>query len=120
MLDWLDMMKNSVEVTTYANYTQTIKNKIIPYFDAHFPTLTLSQLTPKHIQDYYTWEMTKNNVSANTVIHRHANIRKALQYAFKTGLIDILTLRTESSDPRGYHLLAASTTTKNLSSCSQL
>ena len=89
MLDWLDMMKNSVEVTTYANYTQTIKNKIIPYFDAHFPTLTLSQLTPKHIQDYYTWEMTKNNVSANTVIHRHANIRKALQYAFKTGLIDI-------------------------------
>ena len=33
--------------------------------------------------------MTENNVSANTVIHRHANIRKALQYAFKTGLIDI-------------------------------
>ena len=33
--------------------------------------------------------MNENNVSANTVIHRHANIRKALQYAFKTGLIDI-------------------------------
>ena len=33
--------------------------------------------------------MTENDVSANTVIHRHANIRKALQYAFKTGLIDI-------------------------------
>ena len=27
-------------------------------------------------------------VSANTVIHRHANIRKALQHAFKLGLID--------------------------------
>lgn len=27
-------------------------------------------------------------MSANTVIHRHANIRKALQYAFKIGLIN--------------------------------
>ena len=89
MLDWLEMMKNSVEVTTYASYVQAIKSKINPYFDARFPTLTLSQITPKHIQDYYTWEMTENDVSANTVIHRHANIRKALQYAFKTGLIDI-------------------------------
>ena len=89
MLDWLEMMKNSVEVTTYASYAQAIKSKINPYFDARFPTLTLSQITPKHIQDYYTWEMTENDVSANTVIHRHANIRKALQYAFKTGLIDI-------------------------------
>lgn len=89
MLDWLEMMKNSVEVTTYASYAQAIESKINPYFDARFPTLTLSQITPKHIQDYYTWEMTENDVSANTVIHRHANIRKALQYAFKTGLIDI-------------------------------
>lgn len=89
MLDWLEMMKNSVEVTTYSSYAQAIKSKINPYFDARFPALTLSQITPKHIQDYYTWEMTENNVSANTVIHRHANIRKALQYAFKTGLIDI-------------------------------
>ena len=34
----------------------------------------------------YIYEMKVNGVSANTVIHRHANIRKALQYAFKTGL----------------------------------
>lgn len=89
MLEWLEMMRNSVEVTTFAAYSMGIKSKINPYFDKRFPALTLSQLTPKHIQDYYTWEMNVNNVSANTVIHRHANIRKALQYAFKTGLIDI-------------------------------
>ena len=89
MLDWLDMMRNSVEITTYASYVQNIKSKINPYFDDRFPTLTLSKLTPKHIQDYYTWEMKENGLTANTVIHRHANIRKALQYAFKTGLIDI-------------------------------
>ena len=45
-------------------------------------------MPPKHIQDYYTYELTVRGVSANTVIHRHANIRKALQHAFKLGLID--------------------------------
>lgn len=34
------------------------------------------------------YELTVRGVSANTVIHRHANIRKALQHAFKLGLID--------------------------------
>ena len=31
--------------------------------------------------------MEENGVCANTVIHRHANIRKALQYAFRTDLM---------------------------------
>ena len=87
MLDWLDMMKNSVEVTTYASYALGIQNRIVPYFQTHHPNLHLRDVTPKHIQDYYTYEMKENGVSANTVIHRHANIRKALQYAFKTELI---------------------------------
>ena len=88
LADWLKMMKPSVEATTYAAYDKTIRNKIIPYFDKRFPKLLLREVIPKHIQDYYTYEMEVNGVSANTVIHRHANIRKALQYAFKTGLID--------------------------------
>ena len=88
LADWLKMMKTSVETTTFAGYLQTVNNKIIPYFDKHFPKLQLRDVTPKHIQDHYTYDMTDNGVSANTVIHRHANIRKALQYAFKTGLID--------------------------------
>ena len=45
-------------------------------------------LRPKHIQDYYLYSLNVEKVSANTVIHRHANIRKALQYALKLGLID--------------------------------
>ena len=31
--------------------------------------------------------MEEKKLSANTVIHHHANIRKALQYAVRTGLI---------------------------------
>ena len=85
--DWLAMMKGSVEITTFSAYQMAIKKKIIPYFDEHYPGLLLQKVTPKHIQDYYTYEMEVNHLSANTVIHRHANIRKALQYAFRIGAI---------------------------------
>lgn len=77
MLDWLEMTKKNVEETTYGAYAMGIKGKIIPYFEEHYPRLILCEVTPKHIQDYYTYELTVRGVSANTVIHRHANIRKA-------------------------------------------
>ena len=32
ILEWLEMMKNSVETTTYASYCMVIKRKIVPYF----------------------------------------------------------------------------------------
>ena len=88
LADWLEMMRASVEKTTFSSYSAVIKNRIIPYFDHRFPKLKLIDVTPKHIQDYYTHELNVNGVSANTVIHRHANIRKALDYAYKTGMID--------------------------------
>ena len=49
LADWLEMMRNSVEVTTYAGYAVTIKNKIIPYFKEHHPGILLCEITPKHI-----------------------------------------------------------------------
>jgi integrase len=87
MVDWLTMMKSNVEITTYASYARCIKRRIVPYFEEHHPGLKLKDVTPKHIQDYYSYELRERGVSTNTVIHRHANIRKALQYAFKIGLI---------------------------------
>ena len=86
LIDWLEMMKNNVEITTYANYCTVIKSRVNPYFKKL--GLTLSEVTPKHIQDYYQYGLNVEKVSANTVIHRHANIRKALQYALKLGLIE--------------------------------
>ena len=86
LLDWLEMMKNSLEVTTYASYAKAIKNRIAPYYSER--QIKLKDLTPKDIQDYYQYGLNVEKVSANTVIHRHANIRKALQYALRTGLID--------------------------------
>ena len=86
LLEWLEMMKHNVEMTTYASYVVTIKSRIIPYFKEF--KLALKDVTPKHIQDYYQYELNEKGLSASTVIHRHANIRKALQYAFKVGLIN--------------------------------
>ena len=37
---------------------------------------------------YYQYSLNTEKVTANTVIHRHANIRKSLQYAVKIGLIN--------------------------------
>lgn len=86
ILEWLEMMKNSVETTTYASYCMVIKRKIVPYFKDK--RILLKDLTPKDIQDYYQCSLNTEKVTANTVIHRHANIRKSLQYAVKIGLIN--------------------------------
>jgi len=87
MEDWVNMMRTAVKITTYSGYEKNVKGKIIPYFDQHYPGLRLVDLTAKHIQDYYTYEMQENKLTANSVKHRHANIHKALKYAFKTDLI---------------------------------
>ena len=41
---------------------------------------------PKYIQDFYQHELDRG-LTANAVIHYHANIRKCLQYAFQIGMI---------------------------------
>ncbi|MBQ1679446.1 MAG: tyrosine-type recombinase/integrase family protein, partial [Oscillospiraceae bacterium] len=88
MNEWLSMMKPSLEATTYSSYQNGIQKQIIPYFEKRYPKLLLQDLTARHIQEYYSYELEERKCSTNTVIHRHANIRKALQYAFKTDLID--------------------------------
>lgn len=85
MLSWLEMMKNNIEVTTYASYSNCVKKRVAPYFKEK--NILLKDLQPKHIQTYYQHELNDNKISANTVIHYHANIRKALQYAVKIDMI---------------------------------
>ena len=65
---------------------QWYKHSIIPYFQDKGYTLTDLEENPKYIQDYYQYERSKG-LTPNTVIRRHANIRKALQHAFKMDLI---------------------------------
>ena len=44
-------------------------------------------MTPRHIQAFCSYEIEELGIKPSTVLHHHANIRKALQYAYKTDLI---------------------------------
>ena len=83
MLVWLEVVKNTIDITTYASYSMMVKRKICPYFEKL--GITLGKLEARHIQAFYLSE--QKTVSANTVIHEHANIHKALKYAVKMDLI---------------------------------
>ena len=83
MEQWLQIVKSSIAVPTYASYSNMVKRVISPYFRAK--KTTLQGLTAKDIQDFYLSELER--VSASSVIHYHANIHKALKYAVKLDLI---------------------------------
>ena len=80
---WLEVVRNSIEKTTFSSYTQMVKRKIVPYFRK--TGVKLGELQARHIQSFYLYEL--KTVSASTVIHEHANIHKALKYAVKMDLI---------------------------------
>lgn len=83
MEKWLEIIKNSIQKTTYSSYSNMVKGVIAPYFRKK--QITLSNLQASDIQDFYTEQLKR--VKASSVIHYHANIHKALKYAFKTDLI---------------------------------
>lgn len=87
LTDWLTMKKTLVDISTYASYQTTVTKFVIPYFTEHFPNLRLCDILAKHIQDYYTYEMTVRGISANTIKHRHACICNALKYAVRQDLL---------------------------------
>jgi len=85
MNSWLPIIKNNVQLTTYTGYLYTVERRIVPFFEKH--PVKLNQFEPKHLQAYYSYMREDLQLSANTVIHHHAIIRKALDYAFKAGFI---------------------------------
>ena len=84
MEKWLDIIKGSIAIPTFASYSNIVKTAVAPYFREK--EITLRSLTAKDIQEFYLYEL--GRVSASTVIHYHANIHKALKYSVKIDLID--------------------------------
>ena len=79
MKDWLESYKHNLEENTYDSYC-TIVSKIDNYFSGK--NITLENLKPIDIQKFYD-SLYKKGLSSNTVLHYHANIRKALNMAVK-------------------------------------
>ena len=73
---------------TFGGYQCGIESSIYPYFADKGYTLADLEQNPRLIKDYYDYKMDTRKVKANTVIHRHANIRKALQELYVDGIIN--------------------------------
>lgn len=86
LLDWLDVIRSKIAITTYASYVSNVEKSIIPFFEPKHLTLKQLEHRPQHIQEYYQ-HLLSEGLSPATVIRRHANIHSSLQYAFRLGLI---------------------------------
>ena len=83
MLKWLEVTKSTIQITTYASYQGMVERVIVPYFRKR--GIKLVDLKATDLQDFYNKQLER--VKANSVIHYHANIHKALKYAVKLDLI---------------------------------
>ena len=81
--EWLNSYKSSIERNTYASYNDMITRYVKEQREAAIP---LRELTPMHIQALYN-RHTDRGLSPNTVLKLHANIRRALQYAYQIDML---------------------------------
>lgn len=90
---WLESHKHNVSLSPYASYESQISTRIKPYFNEQH--IRLGELTSENIQEFYNRCMDGTLghdieiISSNTVIHYHANIRLALEYARKKRWVSV-------------------------------
>ena len=80
---WLEIIKGSIETTTYSGYKTLVSGRIPPYFRER--GITLAGLEPRHLQSFYIRE--QKTLSGTTVVAEHARIHSALRYAVKMELL---------------------------------
>lgn len=86
MTKWLSIIKNSVEVDTYAGYVNNVQKRIVPYFRER--EISLRELTALDIEDFYSYCFNELDLKGTTIQRFHANIHKAMKYARKHDLIN--------------------------------
>lgn len=82
--EWLKIVKKTIEPSTYNSYEQIVNDRITKYFTNN--RIKLVNIQAIDIQEYYN-TLFNDGLSAISVIHHHANIRKALDYAYKMDII---------------------------------
>ena len=82
--DWLKIIAPTIERTTYRSYEGMIDARLDAFFRER--KLRLCDVEPRHIRELHE-SIFKDGCNANTVIHYHAVVRKALQYAVKNEMI---------------------------------
>jgi len=94
-LGWTDPEGEETTIATLLNKTAN-EEPLVDYegiltcredIDLIPSSIQLSGYEATLLQDYYQHEL-DSGLSASTVVHRHANIRKCLHYAYQLGLIN--------------------------------
>lgn len=86
LVSYLKQVEPELQKNTIVSYRSMTNGKIRRYFQRR-PQLTVGNLKPQDIQDFYQ-SLFADGVVANTVIHYHALLRRAFQQAFKEERID--------------------------------
>ena len=86
LVSYLKRVEPGLQKNTIVSYRSMTNGKIRRYFQRR-PQLTVGNLKPQDIQDFYQ-SLFADGVVANTVIHYHALLRRAFQQAFKEERID--------------------------------
>lgn len=86
LVSYLKRVEPELQKNTIVSYRSMTNGKIRRYFQRR-PQLTVGNLKPQDIQDFYQ-SLFADGVVANTVIHYHALMRRAFQQAFKEERID--------------------------------
>lgn len=84
LLIWLEQHKANIRASTYLSYSAIIKGQIVPYFQERGTLLV--DLNQVDISDYYN-SLYEKGILPNSVKKYHANIRKALDFAYKREMI---------------------------------
>lgn len=85
MVLWLERLAHKLDRATYGSYKGCVHGRIYDYF--HTLSVVVEDLRPGHIEAFYHYLAKKCNLSQNTIIHYHCNIRKALQQLYVKQII---------------------------------
>ncbi len=87
--EWLAHKENTIQQSTWEGYESYVNTHIIPYFEPFH--LTIDQVTPKHIQDYYDSRLTCGRRDHQVGGLKPASIKKhapVLNQVFQKAVID--------------------------------
>jgi integrase len=80
--DWLPSLRAQVRPSTWAEHRSKVEVHLVPAIGQ----VPLQRLTPGHLNTLYT-DLLERGLSARTVLHVHATIRRALADATRWGLV---------------------------------
>lgn len=94
ILEWLQLEKNRIELSTWESYECYARRHIIPYFSD--PKITLGEVTAQHIKAYYDYKLMSGRLDKKAGGMAYASIKnhsKVIKRVLESAVIEELILR---------------------------